>query len=536
MSRRKLFPLVLAAALLAPPVVAHAASTSDPGLRNRYDLARAPELARRAADWRNGAIVYQVLVDRFAPSTHLKAKQGLYAAPRKLHPWSEVPRAGRYVPAAEVWSHELDFWGGDLASLRGKLGWIDELGADVVYLNPIFASFTNHKYDAWDYHRIDPAFGTRVELATLSRDLHGRGMKLVLDGVFNHMGRRSPHFQEALKDPQSPWRPFFQFRAGEPPYVGWMDVANLPELNLEDRRVQDHIYRRPDSVLQSYVRREGVDGWRLDVAFDIGFKLLADMNRALKTAKSDAVLIGEIWNYPEEWSPAVDGVMNMHGRAAILAMLQGKLAGPVTGAIWETMIADAGLEPILKSWLVLDNHDTPRLATSLPEAWQMRMARTLQLTLPGSPCLYYGSELGMTGGDDPEQRAPMRWDLATPQNPTLAFHRRLLALRKAEPALRYGDFRRLHTSTLFAFLRRTNAVRDSVVVLANPTERPVTEVVQLRESKFQDASDLREVFSGRKIKVLGGMIEATLAPRETLVLKVDARPYPNGYDRYDRLY
>ena len=500
MNRRLFVPVALAAALLAPPALAAAkAPAPDPGLRNRHDVARAPDLARRAADWRNGAVVYQVLVDRFAPSRRLERKQALYAAPRKLRPWTALPKAGAYVPAAEVWSHELDFWGGDLDSLRAKVGWIEDLGADVVYLNPVFASFTNHKYDAWDYHRIDPAFGTRAELAALSKDLHGRGMKLVLDGVFNHMGRKSPYFQAALKDPKSPWRPFYNFKAGNPPYVGWMDVANLPELNLEDRRVQDYVYKRPDSVLQSYVRKEGVDGWRLDVAFDIGFALLADMNAALKTAKKDAVLIGEIWNYPEEWSPSVDGVMNMHGRAAILAMLQGKLAGPITSAIWETMIADAGIEPILKSWLVLDNHDTPRLATSLPQDWQMRMARTLQLTLPGSPCLYYGSELGMAGGDDPEQRAPMRWDLATAENPTLAFHRRLLALRKAEPALRYGDFRRLHTSTLFGFLRRTNSVRDTVLVLANPTDQPVTEVVQVRESKFQDASDVQDVFTGRKI-------------------------------------
>lgn len=524
-------------AALALPVEAHEAPVRrDPALRNVYDRARAPELARRAADWRNGAVVYQVLVDRFAPSRKLAQKQALYAAPRKLRAWSEVPKAGQYVPGAEVWSHEIDFWGGDLDSLKGKLGWVDDLGADVLYLNPVFASFTNHKYDAWDYHQVDPAFGTRAELKGLVDEAHRRGMKVVLDGVFNHMGRKSPYFQQALKDPRSKWRPFYKFRPGNPPYVGWMDVANLPELNLEDRRVQDYVYKRPDSVLQSYVRREGVDGWRLDVAFDIGFTLLADMNRALKTARRDTVLIGEIWDYPEEWSPAVDGVMDMHGRAAILAMLQGKVAGPVASAMWDTMIQDAGLEPILKSWLVFDNHDTPRLATSLSQPWQVKMARTLQMTLPGSPCLYYGSELGMTGGDDPEQRAPMRWDLATGGNETLALHRQLLKMRKAEPALRYGDFRRLHSSQLFAFLRRTDSVKDTVVVLANPTDQPVTEVIQLRESKFHDYSDLQDVLTGRKLKVLGSFVEAPVGPHEVLVMKMDTRPYPNGYDRYDREY
>ena len=522
--------LALALALLATlPAVAM-------DYRGARDRERAPELARRAADWRDGAVVYQVLVDRFAPGENLATKRALYAAPRRLRAWSETPKAGAYVPAAEVWSHELDFWGGDLASLRAKLDYIQNLGANTLYLNPIFSSFTNHKYDAWDYRQIDPAFGTRADLAALAKELHRRKMHLVLDGVFNHMGRKSPHFQEALQDPHSPYRRYFTWRPGQDPsYVGWMDVANLPELHLEDPVVADEIYRRPDSVMQGYVRQEGVDGWRLDVAFDLGFAILADMNRALKTAKPDSVLIGEVWNYPEEWSPALDGVMDMHGRAILLALLAGKLDGPMASAMWETMIADAGLEPILKSWLVLDNHDTPRLATVLPAAWQQRLARTLQLTLPGSPCLYYGSELGMTGGGDPEQRAPMRWDLATPANETLAYHRKLLALRRAEPALRYGDFRGLHARQLFAFLRRTAGVRDTVVVLANPAAAPVTEVVQLRESKFQDDSTLRDVFTGQPVQVLGGMLEVTVPAHQALVLKMDTRPYPHGYERYDRM-
>ena len=509
---------------------------SDPRLMNDHDLAREREMKARAEDWRNGNIVYQVLVDRFAPPLSPAKKRKLYASPRRLRTWSELPAKGSYNEQAQVWSHEIDFWGGDLESLAGKLDYLRELGIDVLYLNPIFESFTNHKYDAWDYHRVDPAYGTRDDLASLTQALHARGMRIVLDGVFNHMGRKSPMFQDALRNPDSRWRDFFRIGNGyRQGYVGWMDVANLPELNLENQAVQDYIFRRPDSVVQSYLLNEGIDGWRLDVAFDLGFGILDSLTRSAHTAKPGSLVVGEIWNYPEEWHPAVDAVMNMHGRSILLHLLQGKVSGPVAGSMWETMVAEAGYDHMLKTWLVLDNHDTPRLPHLLKETWQQRMARVLQFTLPGSVCLYYGSELGMDGGEDPEQRAPMRWDLVDDRNPMLQLHRMLLGIRKKEPALRYGDFRKLHSEKLFAFLRRTLSARETIVVLANPTNRPVTEFLQVRESKFHDVTPLKNLLGNETFTVFAGTIEATLAPHEVMILKPRTDAYPGGYDRYDRV-
>ncbi len=523
----------------------------DRALMNRYDSAGEQRFQDRAMDWRNGAVVYQILLDRFAPSDRLKAKSRLYRDPRKLMRWNEVPSKGSYVEKAGVWSHELQFWGGDFDSLGNNLEYIEGLGIDVVYLNPIFESLTNHKYDAWDYHKIDPVYGDRKDLKVLSDRLHSKGMKLVLDGVFNHMGRRSPIFLDAQKNPKSRWRGFFKFpKADASDYVGWMDVANLPELNMDNPEVRDYIYAKPDSVVQSYLRNEGIDGWRLDVAFDLGFQVLSDLTSKAHSAKPGSVVIGEIWNYPEEWHPSVDGVMNMHGRSILFRMLQGKVSARTAAEMWDTMIADAGMDHILKTWLVLDNHDTPRLATTFPEQWKQRMLRILQFTLPGSPCLYYGSEVGMEGGEDPEQRAPMRWDLVKESNPMLDLHRRLIGFRKEHPALRYGDFRRLPCDKLFAFLRRTNSARDTVVVLANPTDHEVQDFVQLRDSKLQDVTMLRDsltefyplgkrpaglkpVFSAT---VFAGAAEITLPPHEIVVLTPDTRDYPHGYNRYDSIY
>jgi glycosidase len=157
---------------------------------NNVDHAINAEIfAARERDWRNGAIVYQVLVDRFAPSARLEDKRGLYPAPKVLRDWSEAAQPGSYLEDEKLNSQELDFWGGDLASVLSRLDHVESLGADVLYLNPIHLAYTNHKYDALDFQQISPEFGDRTDFVRLAADVHARGMKLVLDGVFNHMGR-----------------------------------------------------------------------------------------------------------------------------------------------------------------------------------------------------------------------------------------------------------------------------------------------------------------------------------------------------------
>lgn len=492
----------------------------------QQDLNRRQEFIDREADWRNGAVVYQIFVDRFAPSRNLEGKRGLYAAPRKLRAWSENPVAGSYLKDAGVWSHEVDYWGGDLDSVRSKLDYLQGLGVDVVYLNPIFESLTNHKYDAWDYHKVDPVYGSRKDVADLAADLHGRKMRLMLDGVFNHVGKRSPY----LKDHPD----FFKLKDGQP--ISWLDVENLPELQLENPKVRDFLYGSTSSVVQSYLRQEKIDGWRLDVAFDLGFRYLSELTKAAHEARPGCDIIGEIWNYPEDWHPAVDGVMNMHGRVVLLRLLEGKLKGPVASAMWESMVADAGYEHLLKAWLVMDNHDTPRLNHILKQNWQVEMARVLQFTLPGSPVIYYGSELDLPGGDDPANRAPMRWEQATESNKMLALHRQLVKLRRGHPALRIGDFRRLHSDKCFGFLRKTLSAKETVVVVANPTDQPVEEFLQLRDGKLQDVTKMVDLLgSSVAPTIYGGSIEVTLQPHQVVVLKPDVTPMPKGYDRYDRM-
>jgi cyclomaltodextrinase len=520
------------------------ANTTDQELAGVYE--------DREADWRNGAIVYQVLVDRFAPPADLEAKRALYPPPKTLRAWTDLPTRGTYVESAKLWSHEIDFWGGDLRSLQGRLGYVEALGADVLYLNPIHLAYTNHKYDALDYLEISPEFGTRADFDALVADVHGRGMKLVLDGVFNHMGRNAPRFREAearynacvasQQDAAARERcsegEWFDFHAKYPGGVrAWAQAQNLPELVLENPEVRDHIYAKPESVVQSYLAA-GVDGWRLDVAYDLGFAYLGELTEAAHARKPGSLVVGEIANYPREWFPHVDAVMNFTLRQVLLRTVMGEIAPQHASRMIARMVDDAGIEPMLKSWLYLDNHDTPRLATMLFDRRQRRLAQVLQFTLPGSPNLYYGSELGLTGREDPQMRAPMPWDRVE-GNVELAWVRQLVALRKAHRALRIGDYRPLEADRLIAFERHTDRIADAVFVLANPGKAIVTETVLVPDSKLMNShgntglADLLDP-DAEPVAVTSALVRVTLAPGQVRVLAPVLAP-SEGYTPYKRV-
>jgi glycosidase len=492
---------------------------------------------KRERDWRNGAIVYQVLVDRYVPSARLEAKRALYPAPKVLHDWSEPAKPGVYLTEAKLNSQELDFWGGDLQSLSTRLDHIQQLGADVLYLNPIHLAYTNHKYDAFDFKEISPEYGTRQEFKQLATAVHQRGMKLVLDGVFNHMGRNAPKFQDAFNNPGSPWRDWFaigpQFEGGVRVWTGYQ---NLPELNLENPAVRNYLYASPDSVVRGYLR-DGADGWRLDTAFELGHKYLRDLTDAAHQQKPGSLVVGEIANYPGEWLQSMDAVMNFALRQILLGLASGELSTTVGARMTERLIRDAGIEPMLKSWMVIDNHDIPRITNQFPDVALRHMVQTLQFTLPGAPNIYYGAEVGMTGGPDPENRSPMRWDLLKADNPELMWMKQLVALRKSHRALRIGDFRLLESEKLFAFERYTDRALETVVVLANPTDHAITERVMIANAHMMDGTPLVDGFNpeSKAITTIGsGFTTVTVPPGTALVLQPKERNL-GGYSRYKRV-
>jgi glycosidase len=435
-----------------------------------------------------------------------------------------------------VWSHELDFWGGDLPGVTSRLDYLQDLGVDVLYLNPIHSAYTNHKYDALDYMAISPEFGTKADMAELIAKTHAKGMKVVLDGVFNHMGRNSEAFKQAQSSPNSAYRDWFFFGDQYPGGArGWYQATNLPELRLESQAVRDHIYAKPESVVQTLLR-EGVDGWRLDVAPELGPRYLDELTQAAHRARPGSLVVGEIATFPKEWFPAVDAVMNFTLRDIVLSTIQGVIAPATAAAMVERTVYEAGIEPTLKSWLMLDNHDNDRLSHVLPKVSDQRLAQILQFTLPGAPNLYYGTELGMTGGEDPANRSPMRWDWVTDNNPTLRWTKQLIALRKQQRALRVGNFRLVTADRLLAFERYTDRVKDTVIVFANPTRKAITERVLIGNSKLMNGSSLIDLInpSAPPIRVLASMATVTVPAGGFRVVVPDVRP-TGGYSVFKRV-
>jgi cyclomaltodextrinase / maltogenic alpha-amylase / neopullulanase len=528
-------PLAVALTLACTAVAAHAQTQKMPPA-NRYDAALAGVFDQRERDWRNGPVVYQVLVDRFAPPADLDAKRALYPAPKVLRRWDETPKRGQYVESAKLWSHEIEFWGGDFRSLASRLDHVQQLGADVLYLNPIHLGHTNHKYDALDYQAVSPEFGSRADVKALAADLRQRKIKLVLDGVFNHMGRNSPKFREAEADPKNPYRDWFYFG---PQYPGgaraWWNAQNLPELNLENPVVRDHVYAKPDSVVRSYLR-DGVDGWRLDVAVDIGFEFLQELTTAAHKQKPGSLVVGEIASYPKEWFPSVDGVMHFGLRHILLRTADGRIAPQQSQRLLERLFGEGDYEHLLKSWVYLENHDTERLATTLPDEKRRRLAQVLMFTLPGAPNLYYGGEVDMEGGDDPEMRGPMRWDRVAANHPSLAWTKQLVAMRKQLRALRVGNFRPVTADKLIAFERYTDRVRDTVIVLANPGDTDVRETVLVANSKLMNPFKLIDQLpsAGPPVNILSSLLDVTVPARSVRVLVPEMSP-GGGYSSYKRV-
>jgi glycosidase len=500
--------------------------------------AAASSFEARERDWRNGAVVYQIIVDRFVPSANLDAKRALYPAPKTLRPWTDVPLPGPYLQDQKLSAHELDFWGGDLTSATTGLGHVQQLGADVLYINPIHLAWTNHKYDAFDFKAISPEYGSRDDFKRLVAQAHSRNLKVVLDGVFNHMGRNAPIFKQAMADAKSPWRDWF---AIGPQYEGgarvWTGFQNLPELNLENPAVRRYLWLDRDSVVRSYLR-DGVDGWRLDTAFELGLPFLRELTDAAHREKPGSLVVGEIVNYPDTWLTAMDAVMNFTLRDILLGMVQGDTPPAAAARMTDRLVRDAGIEPMLKSWVVIDNHDIPRIATQFPKQSQRRLVQALQFTLPGAPNIYYGAELGMVGGADPENRGPMRWDLMREDNPELVWMRQLISLRKKHRALRVGDFRLVESQRLFAFERHTDRALDTRLVVANPLDVPVRERLLVANAQLMDDTPMVDVLGlvpGSTPTSFGpGFVTVEVPAHGVLVLQPQPKAL-GGYNRYKRV-
>ncbi len=403
-----------------------------------------------APDWYKNAVVYQIFPDRFARGADWTPRQ---PAPRRgthrflVPDWDTPPfYAKDEAGAVSAWP----FWGGTLRGVEEKLPYLRSLGVTCLYLNPVFAAASNHRYDTADYLRIDPLLGTEADFTALCAAARAQGVRVILDGVFSHTGADSVYFDKygnyGTGDRYRRWYRFgAQYDHG---YECWWDVPDLPNVEELEPSYLDFICGE-NGVVRRWMRL-GASGWRLDVADELPDAFIRAVRRAIKAENPDGVLLGEVWedasckvSYGERrmyfQGEELDSTMHYPFRELALDFLTGRCTAPEAARRLETLREHYPRENLYAALNVVGSHDRERALTLLGgDRAKMKLLSVLQFALPGVPCIYYGDEAGMTGGADPYNRGPFPWGA---EDEELTAHYRALARWYAEhPVLRGGEY------------------------------------------------------------------------------------------------
>ena len=372
-------------------------------------------------EWAKGAVVYEIFPDRFAPN----------GTPNKK--WYKAPMT----------SHGM--LGGTLKGITSKLNYIKDLGVDVIYMTPIFKSNSNHKYDTLDYFDIDPDFGTKDDLHELIDSAHAMGMKVILDGVFNHTSPDFFAFKDLIENGEnSKFKDWYYPESfpikttGKPNFLTFAYYGGMPKLNCANKEVRDYVF----NVVTYWINEFNIDGWRLDAADEVGHDFWKQLRKVVKQTKSDALLTGEIWHFTssyisgDEW----DTIMNYNFRTAVVDYIATHSIS-ATDFVHEFEytrgVSHAKTHQIL--WNLIDSHDTGRFLHCADEnKTALKLAAALQMITPGMPMIYYGDEVGMTGGNDPDCRRGMLWDEEKQDLDMLKWYKTLIQIRKSHPCIIEG--------------------------------------------------------------------------------------------------
>jgi cyclomaltodextrinase len=452
-----------------------------------------------ASNWQSSQTVYEIFVDRFkrGKSFDEKVKGGLYGRDGgSVREWDTFPRRE---------SHGLDFFGGDIEGIIDKLDYIKNLNANVIYLTPIFLASTNHKYDTHDF-TIDPQFGDERIFKELIEEAHKREIKIIIDGVFNHVGVDGVWFNRSKKygsggaynDPHSPFKEFFEFRSWPNEYRSWLDIKLLPELRLENEELRKILFTGEDSVIKRYLRMD-VDGWRLDCAHDLGHEINALIVKSSKSVKNDAYVVGEASGYPNEWftKSRLDGVMNYYFANIVSNTLNRKLSPELLKTGLDRMVDENGIDALSRSWNMISSHDTPRMNSIFKDVDVKKIAVAFQIAFPGNPLIYYGEENGMNGDGDPDNRRPMIWDEKRWEWDFREFVIKALEIKKREPALNHGKYLKIdfkNGSPLIGFGRYTSDPNDTLFFFVNPSNVNIFEQIPIPFSYFMHHIQMETIF------------------------------------------
>jgi cyclomaltodextrinase / maltogenic alpha-amylase / neopullulanase len=421
--------------------------------------------------WINDAVFYQIFPDRFAKSARLETLS-------HLEPWDSLPTPHGYK-------------GGDLYGVAEQIPYLLALGINAIYLCPIFRSASNHRYHTHDYFCVDEMLGGQAAFDYLLKTAHEHGIKIVLDGVFNHASRGFFQFHDLLENgAQSPFKDWFTVHDyplnaydGTPNYLCWYDNPALPKFNTANPEVREFIMRVAEHWL-----RLGIDGWRLDVPDEIDDdSFWQEFRSRCKKINPEAYIVGEIWGDARRWlaGDQFDAVMNYPFTRIALGFCGANtlrseviantglyadiiaLDAPKAAALTSELLARHPLHTSLAQLNLLGSHDTPRMLSTLGSLEAAKLTVLMQMTFPGTPCVYYGDEIGLQGTREPACRGTIPWENTELWNADLhSWFKHLIALRHAQPALQRGGFKTVFAeSQTFAFERSLE--QDRILVILN---------------------------------------------------------------------
>ena len=448
-----------------------------------YDLARMP------AEWTQGMVIYQIFPDRFAngdTSTDHLAK-GVYGREPLMLRWGERPEAPPYG---------RDFYGGDLRGVIDHLDYIADLGIDTIYFTPIFDAPTNHRYDAIDFMKIDPMLGTEAELGEIIDGAHARGMKIVLDAVFNHCSSDSIYFDitnkfgnGAYHSRQSPYYRWFDFQEWPAKYRGWIGLGFMPEF-VECPEMEEYFCGA--GGVTAYWLDKGIDGWRCDVAFDNSDEFWRRFRKRIDKVKPGAYSVSELW---------LDSTHYLLGDT-FNATMNYRFSWAARGFLATDSLTPTELDDRLSTWLrdtpapavkcpmnLVDSHDTGRILTACKgELKRLMQVLAFQLGYPGAPMIYYGGETGLEGDYAEDGRRTMPWDGL--DHALIDRYKHALHFRKGSDALRLGDVEAViidDAQKVYAFKRWLN---DEVVYCVfNASDKTAEVRLPLLDGNWHDALD-----------------------------------------------
>jgi cyclomaltodextrinase / maltogenic alpha-amylase / neopullulanase len=456
--------------------------------------------------WVQDSIFYQIFPDRFYNSDPGND-------PPKTQAWGEKPT---------IW----DFQGGDLRGVIQKLDYLLDLGITAIYFNPIFQATSNHRYNISDYFKIDFKLGTEKDFQALLDVAHQNHIRIVIDGVFNHCGRGFFAFNDILENQShSSYVDWFHLNNVPPDayspgdaddYEAWWKFKSLPKFNTDNPRVRKYIF----DVARYWIRL-GADGWRLDVPNEIddeGF--WEEFRGVVKSENPDAYLVGEIWDGDPKWvgPKSFDGLMNYPVRDGVIGFLTNNITAGGFSEMVNRQQNQYDRENVFAMYNPLGSHDTVRIKTELGgDQKKLKMAYTFLMAYPGAPAIYYGDEIGLDGGKDPDCRKAFPWDEKEWDQDLRIYLQKLINFRKKKSVLRRGSFQEVLVDSkrnIYAFARKLGYESLLTILNASGTRRNLK--ISVADLLWADGRIIRDLLSDQEFIVSGTDVNISVEPWSVL--------------------